>query len=658
MKIRGFRIEPGEVEALLASHPGVAGCAVAVREDVPGEKRLVAYVVGGADAGALRERVRRTLPEHMVPGAFVFLDALPLTPNGKVDRRALPAPDAAEDDGFVAPRTPAEEVLAGIWADVLRLERVGVNDDFFALGGHSLAATRVVSRVRALLGVQLPLRTLFEAPTVAGVAREVDALRRERLPQLPPVVPVERTGPLPLSFAQERLWFLDRLEPDSPLYTIPVALRLAGPLDAAALERALGEVVRRHEALRTVFADRDGEAVQVIVPFTGFALPVDDLSGLDADARGAEVVRRAARHARHRFDLAAGPLFAARLLRLGAREHVLLLCVHHAVSDGWSLGVLFRELSALYEAFRRGAPSPLAELAVQYADYAVWQRTHLRGEVLERQMAWWKARLAGAPALLELPTDRPRPVIQSYRGALEPLRLDRTLVDRLHALARAEGATLYMVLLGAFQALLSRWSGSGDVVVGSPIAGRTRAETEGLIGFFINTLALRTHLSGDPSFRGLLRRVREATLGAYEHQELPFEKLVAELQPERSLSHPPVFQASFVLQTHDDGIAALAGLEARIVPVPAETSRLDLSLDVTESDAGVTGGLIYSTDLFLPETVRRMLGHLHRLLERAVEDPDAPLSGLSLLDEAERRAVEAWSGSAEEDAPAELVPAR
>ncbi|HZG41380.1 MAG TPA: condensation domain-containing protein, partial [Longimicrobium sp.] len=560
VKIRGFRVEPGEVEAVLRAWPGVREAAVVVREDVPGDRRLVAYIVGDADTEALRAYVRQSLPEHMLPAAFVLLDALPLTPNGKLDRKALPAPDlASAEETYVAPRTPVEEVLAGLWAEVLRLERVGVEESFFDLGGHSLLATRVVSRIRAVFSVELPLRALFEGPTVGEMAVRVEELRRAELPVLPPVVPAERTGALPLSFAQERLWFIDRMEPGSAVYNVPVALRLGGALDEAALERSLGEVVRRHEALRTVFAEVDGSPVQVIAPFGGFTLSVDDLSALGEADREAAVRRRAGEEALRAFDLSAGPLFRASLLRLGGEEHVLLLGMHHIVSDGWSMGVLQRELSALYEAYREGRESPLRELPVQYADYAVWQREQLEGEALDRQLAYWRERLAGAPELLELPTDHPRQSVQAYRGASVPVELSPKLLERLQALGRSEGATLYMTLLSAFQVLLGKHSGSEDIVVGSPIAGRTRKEVEELIGFFVNTLVLRTDLSGDPSFREVLRRVREATLGAYEHQEVPFERLVAELQPERSMSHAPLVQVLFSLQNTGGGGVALPG---------------------------------------------------------------------------------------------------
>jgi amino acid adenylation domain-containing protein len=655
VKIRGFRIEPGEIEAVLRGHERVADCVVVVREDVPGDRRLVAYVAGAVDADALREHLRGSLPDYMVPSAFVALDALPLTPNGKVDRKALPAPDfASAQERYVAPRTPVEEMLAEIWAEVLRLERVGVEESFFELGGHSLLATRVVSRVREVFAIELPLRTLFEGPTVAELAGRVEEMRRAGLPVLPPVVPAGRTGPLPLSFAQERLWFLDRLEPGSATYNIPAALRLTGALDVAALERALSEIVRRHESLRTTFAQADDAPVQVVAPFGGFALPVEDLSALGEVDREAAVRQRAGDEARRGFDLAAGPLFRAALLRLGGEDHVLLISMHHIVSDGWSMGVLYRELSALYAAYRDGGESPLPELAVQYADYAVWQREQLAGEALDRQLAYWRERLVGASELLELPIDRPRPPVQTYRGATVPVELSGELLERLQALGRSEGATLYMTLLGAFQVLLAKYSGSEDVVVGSPIAGRTRGEVEGLIGFFINTLVLRTDLGGDPSFRETLRRVREATLGAYEHQEVPFEKLVAELQPERSLSHAPLFQVMFTLQEPGDGGSALAGLKSGGVGAAMEIAKFDLSLTLAATPQGLRGGLNYSTDLFERGTIERMLGHLERVLEQVADDADARLSDLELLGQAERALVLEASNPMGAAVPADL----
>ncbi|HYR12469.1 MAG TPA: condensation domain-containing protein, partial [Longimicrobium sp.] len=649
VKIRGFRVEPGEVAAMLAAHGGVDEAVVVARDDAgTGELQLVAYVVGGAGEAELREHLGRTLPEHMIPSAFVTLPRMPLNANGKVDRAALPAPVAAAQkrfvaprtpveevlagifcqvlkidqvsvfdsffdlgghslkvtrvgararavlgvalkprdlfendsvaklaarveeirsletgiappvlpgpeaavevvDPYVAPRTPVEEVLAGIFAEVLKVERVSIHDSFFDLGGHSLKATRVAGRARAVLGTALKPRDLFEARTVAKLAERVEAIRRKQLGLLPPVTPVERTGAMKLSFAQERLWFLDQMQPGSTAYVRPLAMRLRGELDTAAMQRALAEVVRRHETLRTVFVELGGAPVQVIQPAGAFTVPVADISALEGAEREAEAARQLAEEGVRPFDLATGPLFRARLLRLDAHDHVLMLSLHHILSDAWSLGVLFGEMTALYAAFVEGRPSPLAPLTVQYADYAAWQREHVAGEVLEKQLAWWKGRLEGAPALLELPTDHPRPAVPTHRGAHEQATFPREVLARLNELARAEGGTLYMVLVAAFGVLLSRYAGTDDVVVGSPIAGRTSDEVEGLIGFFINTLALRTDLSGDPTFREVVRRVREMTLAAYEHQDLPFEKVVEALAPERSLAHSPLFQVMFTL---------------------------------------------------------------------------------------------------------------
>ncbi|HLL46076.1 MAG TPA: condensation domain-containing protein, partial [Longimicrobiaceae bacterium] len=531
LKVRGFRVEPGEVRAALQEHPGVRVAEVVARRDAVGE-RLVAYVVPAAlpapGGGELRAFLAERLPEYMLPSAVVMLDALPLTSTGKLDRGRLPPPELADlepEAEYVAPRTPAEAALAAIWAELLGLERVGVHDDFFALGGYSLLATRLLSRVRASLGVELAMRPFFEGPTVAELAALVEAgLAGGAGSALPPI---RRQAPpeAPLSFAQQRLWFIHQLDGGGAAYHVPAALRLEGRLDVAALGRGVEELVSRHEALRTVFAVRDGAPVQVVAP-AACPLPVEDLTHLPGAEREAEARRIAAAEAARPFDLERGPLFRAKLLRLGAGEHVLVLCMHHLVADGWSLDVLFRELAALYGAFTRGEPSPLPPLPVRYADYALWQREHLDGEVLERQLAYWRERLAGAPGVLELPTDRPRPAEQSFRGARERFRLAPGTTAAVRALGAREGATPYMVLLAAFQLLLARYSGEDDLVVGSPIAGRTRPETEGLVGFFANTLALRGDLSGRPTFRELLGRVRETALGAYQHQEVPFEKLV------------------------------------------------------------------------------------------------------------------------------------
>ncbi|REG14198.1 phosphopantetheine binding protein, partial [Archangium gephyra] len=552
VKVRGYRIELGEVEAALSRHPAVGEVVVVAREDAPGDKRLVAYAVAKPgyelEAGELRGWVKETLPEYMVPSAVVELKALPLTPNGKVDRKALPAPELSEarEEDFTAPSTPVEEKLASIFEEVLGLERVGARGDFFELGGHSLLATQLVSRVRETFGLELPLRDVFEAPTVEALARRVESESGgEAGAQAPPLKRVPRDGALPLSFAQQRLWFLDQLEPGSAFYNVPAVVKLKGELDVGALERSFEELVRRHEALRTTFRVENGEPVQVISEEPRLAFPVEELSGLPEAEREAEAKRRVEEEALRPFDLARGPLLRTKLLKLGEREHVLVLVMHHIVSDGWSMGLLVRELGGLYEAFSRGKPSPLAELPVQYADYAAWQRQWLSGEVLEEQLGYWRKQLEGAPPALELPTDKPRPAVQSFRGGYRGFQWPRELQDAVKALAKKEGATPFMVLLAAFQTVLARYAGQQDVSVGSPIANRTRAETEGLIGFFVNTLVLRSKLDGDTTFRELLGQVREVTLGAYAHQEVPFEKLVEELRPERDLSRGPLFQVMF-----------------------------------------------------------------------------------------------------------------
>src|SRR6185369_10137637 len=427
VKIRGFRIELGEVEAVLAAAPGVREAVVMAREDTPGDRRLVAYVRGDAAPGDLRRWLRERLPDYMVPAVFVPLAALPLTANGKVDRQALPAPERQSGgELFVAPRTPVEEVLAGIWATVLRLDRVGADGHFFALGGHSLLAAQVMSRLRGAFGVEMPLRELFEAPRLADLAVRIEAARRSgAMPPAPPLVAVSRQGPLPLSFAQQRLWLIDQLEPGSPLYNIPVALRVEAPLDGGVLARCLGEVVRRHESLRTVFAGRDGAPEQVILPGVPIGLPLVDLSGLPESRREEQALTLAGEEAGRPFDLVRGPLLRGVLLRLasagGQMDHIIALTLHHITSDAWSAGILVREVAALYTAFAEGRPSPLPELPLQYTDFAAWQTTWLRGEVLEGEIAYWRRQLAGLPPLLELPTDRPRPAAQSYRGASVPV---------------------------------------------------------------------------------------------------------------------------------------------------------------------------------------------------------------------------------------------
>jgi amino acid adenylation domain-containing protein len=678
VKIRGFRIEPGEVEAVLHELPAVGEAAVVVRQTPAGGPCLVAYVAaaGGAEVSAaeLRGRLQGRLPEYMVPAAFVVLAALPLNPNGKVDRRALPAPQWAESAGYAAPHTAVEEVLAGIWSEVLGIERVGIHDGFFELGGHSLLATQVSSRIRTALRVDVPLRRLFEAPTVAELAAAVVAhepvpgqaeklarllLRVKEMPAgearrllegagetlvdgaaaraAPPIRKAPRDGDLPLSFAQERLWFLDQLEPGSPFYNITMTLRVEGPVRLAVMARCLAEVGRRHETLRTTFENRAGRAVQAIAPAMALPFLMVDLTALDAACQQAEGRRQLVAEIRRPFDLTTGPLLRCVLFRL-AGEHRISMTIHHIVADGWSTGVLMREIVELYRAFSAGEAPALPELSVQYADFAAWQRRWVSGEVLDAQTAYWRQRLAGLSSL-ELPTDRPRPAVETFRGKARPVALSAQLTAELKELGLRHGATLFMTLLAAFQALLGRYSGQRDVAVGSPIANRGRTEIEGLIGFFANTLVLRTDLGGNPTWAELLDRVRETTLGAYAHQDLPFEKLVEELQPTRDLSRNPLFQAMLVLQNHPRPRETFADLTLEMLPVDTGIAKFDLTLFWMEEGGRLAGLLEHNTDLFDDTTAQRTFTHYVALLESLLADAAARPESAPLLSAGQRHQV-------------------
>ncbi|MFM7547880.1 MAG: amino acid adenylation domain-containing protein, partial [Cyanobacteriota bacterium] len=654
VKIRGFRIEPGEIEAALRGCDGIRDAVVLAREDSPGEKRLVAYVTAYAVAGSadtvagdvdaaglpavLKAHLQSSLPEYMVPAAFVVLESFPLTPNGKLDRKALPAPevDAYATGVYAPPAGPVEEALAALWGELLGIERVGRHDDFFALGGHSLLAVQVISRLRSSLGLEVSLAELFARPVLAEFAAglaDADATDGG------PIPPADRSQPLPLSFAQQRLWFLAQLEGPSATYNIPLAWRLAGELDHGALRGALDQLVVRHEALRTTFVAVDGEPVQRIVPATDarFALIKHDLRDT-ADVE-AELARWLEKEAAESFDLEAGPLLRGRLLRLADREHALLLTLHHAIADGWSLGVLGRELGALYGAMRQGNDDPLPPLPIQYPDYALWERQWVEGALLQRQAAYWQSALAGAPVLLELPTDRPRPPEQDYVGAMLPVLLDAELTSKLKALARRHGATLFQVLLAGFAALLSRLSGQTEVVIGSPSAHRSRTELEGLIGFFVNTLALRID-TGAASVGELIARAKGQTLAAQAHEDLPFEQVVELLQPPRSRAHAPLFQAMFAWQNTPEASFSLSDLAAEALEAPYGVAKFDLTLSLAETGEGIEGGLEYATALFDQATVERWAGHWRTLLAGLAEASDATAVGsLPLLSNAELRQV-------------------
>ncbi|MBD2253936.1 amino acid adenylation domain-containing protein [Nostoc parmelioides FACHB-3921] len=649
VKIRGFRIELGEIEAALSQYRDVQAACIIPREDTPGDKRLVAYVVAHQDSpttmSELRQFLKAKLPDYMVPSAFVMLDALPLTPSGKVDRRALPAPDLDNEitDKYVAPRNPTEELLAQIWAQVLKVEKVGIHDNFFDLGGHSLLATQLISRIRNVFKVELPLRELFASAKISELARSLEQLQQHDLElSAQPIVPRTKNTDLPLSYAQQRLWFLDQFEPNSPSYNIPVALRLAGTLNQAALLQSLQEIIHRHEALRTNFVTVDEKATQVIRGLgTGDwglgVISVVDLQHLPTTEQERVLQDLAQQQGQISFNLANEPLIRVTLVVLSETEHALFVCMHHIVSDGWSMGVFVQELAALYDAYSQDRQSPLTPLAIQYADFAIWQRDWLQGDVLQKQLSYWQQQLANAPTLLSLPTDRPRPSVQTFSGAYQEFALSVELTRKLVKLSQEQGCTLFMTLLAAYDTLLYRYTGQSDILVGSPIANRDRLEVEGLIGFFVNSLVMRTNLAGNPSFYELMGRVRDMAMDAYAHQDLPFEMLVEALQPERDLSHTPLFQVMFVLQNTPMSPIELTGLTVIPLVIKGSTAKFDLTLSMQNTDTGLVGAWEYNTDLFDASTIERMAGHFVTLLEGIVTNPQQQISQLPLLTAVEQQ---------------------
>jgi amino acid adenylation domain-containing protein len=563
-------------------------------------------------------------------------------------REAPPLPGHARpgiDTPYKEPESDAERRLAAIWGSLLGIDRVGIHDDFFELGGHSLLATRLIARVREAFGREIPLESVFAAPTVARFAALLAAPAEPResqappIPPIPPIIPVPRTGPLPLSFAQQRLWFLDQLSPGSNAYNMAAPLRLTGRLDRAALARALSEIVRRHESLRTTFAAADGEPFQRVAPAAAQALPLVDLAALPPGAREAELHRAVLGAAALPFDLERGPLLRSILVETAAGEHALLFTIHHIVSDGWSMGVLTSELAALYAAFSAGRPAPLPELPLQYADFAAWQRGWLQGEALARELAFWRTVMAGAPHALELPTDRPRPAVQTFGGAIQTLGFSRQTSAAVRACGQARGATPFMVLLAAFTALLFRQTGQTDIVTGTPVANRSRTELEGLIGFFANTLLTRTDLSGDPPFADLLQRVQSGALAAFRHQDMPFERLVEELRPQRDTSRQPLFQVMFAFQNVPVSGIELPGLALRPIELGEPAEHFDLTLFLHEADGVFSPALRYNTGLFDGATAVRLLARFRLLVEAAVADPRRQLSSLPLLSAAERHGL-------------------
>ncbi|MFD5763286.1 condensation domain-containing protein, partial [Streptomyces sp. NPDC127044] len=643
VKIRGFRIEPGEIESVLARDEAVREVAVVVREDAPGDKRLIAYVVPHegrtVDPASARRSAGEVLPRYMVPAAVVVLDRLPLTPNGKLDRRALPAARFTGAGASRAPRSPREEILCGLFADVTGAPKVRIDDNFFDLGGHSLLATRLVARIRPAFGVELTVRDVFGAPTVAELARRLDEVGGS---PRPPVARTTRPERVPLSFAQRRLWFLSQMEGRSATYNMPAVLRLSGELDRAALAAALGDVSDRHEALRTVFREFDG------VPFQRVLDVRPELLCTDAtpDGLAAEIAEFCGRE----FDLAVEPPLRARLFALSPTEHVLALVIHHIAGDGWSMAPLADDLAVAYEARCAGLESGAAELPVQYADYTLWQHRLFGVEddsdsLINGQIHYWSAALAGLPDELPLPVDRQRPAVSSYRGSTIPFEIGASLHARLTELARQSDASLFMVVQAGLSALLSRLGAGTDIPIGSAIAGRTDENLDDLVGFFVNTLVLRTDLSGDPSMREVIARVRETDLSAYANQDLPFERLVEILNPSRSASRHPLFQVMLAFQNLADVEFRLPGLAVEAEQLYTETAKFDLAFSVFESfdeqgaPSGLTGVVEFAVELFDPATVDRMLSRLVQVFETMVANPEARLGEIDLLDPAERQLV-------------------
>ncbi len=649
VKIRGHRIELEEIESVLQTHPDIRGVAVEVREDLPGDKRLVAFIITAPGStlsvNHLRGFLKEQLPDYMIPSTFVELDALPLTPTGKIDRTALRAPVNSRaailhlKTEYVAPRNPTEQLLAHVWGEILDIKDVGVHDNFFELGGHSLLATQMFSRLRALFQVEPPLRAVFETPTIAGLGQWLTEQQSRGLGRLAvPITPVSREGSLPLSFAQERMWFLHQLAPESSAYNIPVSVRLIGPLNKEAFAHSLHELVRRHESLRTTFHHTESRPVQVIHPFQPPTITEVDLRTRPKERRGDEVTKLVTDEGRRSFDLTNGPLIRVMMIQVSDEEHVVVLTTHHIISDQWSYGVIGRELVQCYNAFCDGQPPQIEPpLEIQYADFACWQRDWLRGPVLDEQLSYWKAHLAGVP-VLALPTDRPRQAVHSFRGTLISLDLPHSLIDGLKHLSVQDGVTLYMTFLAGFVALLHRLTGQEDIAVGTPIANRNWLAIEGLVGSFVNTLVLRTDVSGEPTFHDLLARVRDVALGAYAHQDLPFEKLVEELHPDRSHGGLPLVQVLFNFANTPFGRLDFKHLSWAPFEIDRGSSQFDLSLSI-DPTVSRRVYLEFDTDLFNRASMERWLTHYRTLLEAIVEQPETAVSRLRLLPESERRQI-------------------
>ncbi|MEB3219808.1 MAG: amino acid adenylation domain-containing protein [Nostocales cyanobacterium 94392] len=656
VKIRGFRVELGEIETILSQHQAVKEVVVVVREDNPDNQRLIAYVVPRAEfdrddstsnelVQQLRDFLTEKLPGHMIPSAIVLLEALPLAPSGKIDHRALPVPNFnnKSEFGFVAPRTSTEEIVADIWSQVLKQEHIGIHDNFFDLGGHSLLATQVISRLREAFKVELPLRSLFEAPTVAQLVESIEKDKNVTLsPQKQFIQPAPPQENLFLSFAQQRLWFIEQFEKSDSLYNLPFALHLKGLLNLTALKRTLNEIVQRHEVLRANFKSRKGQPFQIIRPTLILSLPIINLENLKQVDRENELQRLVNEEGSGCFNLSEDPLLRCRIFKLDEEEYVLTLIMHHIISDGWSMRVIVDEVTALYKAFCQNQASPLLELPIQYSDFAFWQQQLLRQGKLDTQIQYWKQQLAGAKTVIKLPTDKPRTQLQSSRGAIYSFALSSNLSHSLKILSQKQDVTMFMTLVTAYNVLLYYYTNQEDILVGTPISNRNQSETESLIGLFVNTLVLRTNLSNNPSFQQLLQQTREVALGAYANQDLPFEKLVTELQPERRPNQSPLFQVWFVIHNVPISKLDLPGLKINVLEAESlmeqRNVRHDLNLDISETSDGIKGFFEYKIDLFNTTTIAQMAKLFEIVLEIVVKQPDIQLKELiELLNESQKQ---------------------
>jgi amino acid adenylation domain-containing protein len=636
VKIRGFRLELGEIETVIARHPHIKDCVVISGEDSLGNTRLVAYYIAKEelDSRQIREFLKSKLPDYMIPAAWVQLDAFPLTPNGKCDRNSLPIPDfTLTTTNYIAPTTPEEKILANIWQEVLNVEQVGIHDNFFELGGHSIMATQVVSKIRQNLSVEFPLRCLFEYSTVAELA---DQLQSSALTEIPPIKPVSREKDLPLSFAQQRLWFLAQLEPDSPAYNIPETLRLQGKLNIEVLTQTLKTIVGRHEVLRTNFTTVADKPIQIIHSQINLELPIIDLTSLPQIKRERETTKLTEQEVLKPFDLEQDSLLRVTLIRLDKLEHIIVFTMHHIISDGWSTGILVTEVATLYQTFLDGKPSPLPELTIQYADYAVWQRQYLKGDVLDKQLNYWKQKLGGKLPILKLPYRQQQAAVKTNRGLSHEFELSQELTLALQQISRQTETTLFMVILATLKTLLHRYTQQDDIVIGADIANRNRAETEGLIGFFVNLLVLRTDLSGYPSFNELLGRVKEITLSAYAHQDLPFDRLVQELQPSRQSHQTSLFQVLLVMDNVPTLELKLPGLTITAIEEVDSYAKFDLVLFIAETESGMVGNWQYNSDLFDTKIIAKLSNHYVTLLQNIVLQPDTRINNLEMINQAKK----------------------